>query len=73
VRCLSRFASGFLTGGPGSIPDHMGFVVDKVALGRVLPEYFGVFTANSHCIKCSTFVDHSVMDYIVSMLTGVVK
>jgi hypothetical protein len=28
-------------GGPGSIPRHVGFVVDKVALGQVFSEYFG--------------------------------
>jgi hypothetical protein len=29
-------------GGPGSIPSgHVGFVVDKVALGQVFSEYFG--------------------------------
>jgi hypothetical protein len=27
--------------GPGSIPGHVGFVVDKVALGQVFSEYFG--------------------------------
>jgi hypothetical protein len=28
-------------GGPGSIPGHVGFVVDKVALEQVFSEYFG--------------------------------
>jgi hypothetical protein len=27
-------------GGPGSIPGHVGFVVDKVALGQVFSERF---------------------------------
>jgi hypothetical protein len=35
-------------GGPGSRPGrHVGYVVDKAALGQVLSEYFG-FPANHH-------------------------
>jgi hypothetical protein len=33
----------------------VGFVVDKVALGQIFPEYFGSL-ANSHSTDCSTFI-----------------
>jgi hypothetical protein len=35
---------------PGSI--HVGFVVDKVALGQVFPEYFGL-TQSISFLRCS--------------------
>jgi hypothetical protein len=42
-------------GSPGFEPGsgHLGFVVDKVALGQVFSEYFG-FPANLHSTNCST-------------------
>jgi hypothetical protein len=42
---------------PGFEPrlDHVGSVVDKVALGLVFSEYFS-FPGNSHSTDCSTFV-----------------
>jgi hypothetical protein len=36
-------------------PDHMGFVVDKVAQGQVFSEYFG-FLANHHSTKFSILI-----------------
>jgi hypothetical protein len=38
-RDLSGYSLASHRGGPGS--SHVGFVVDKVALGRVFSEYFG--------------------------------
>jgi hypothetical protein len=34
---------------------HVGFVVDKVALGQVFSEYFG-FPYHSHSTYCSIFI-----------------
>jgi hypothetical protein len=42
-------------GGPGSIPDHVGFVVDKVALGQVFSEYL-VSPANYHSTDSSKLI-----------------
>jgi hypothetical protein len=33
----------------------VGFVVDKVALGQIFPEYFGS-PANLHSTNCSTII-----------------
>jgi hypothetical protein len=43
--------AGFPPRRPGS--DHMGFVVDKVALGQVSSKYFG-FPCHLHSTNCST-------------------
>jgi hypothetical protein len=45
---LRRLVAGFESGS-----GHVGFVVDKVALGQVSSEYFGSL-ANSHPTNCST-------------------
>jgi hypothetical protein len=34
---------------------HVGFVLEKVALGQVFSKYFGS-PANSHSTDCSTFI-----------------
>jgi Zn-dependent M28 family amino/carboxypeptidase len=47
---LPTAAAGFE---PGS--DHVGFVVDKVALGQVFSDYL-VSRANSHSTDCSTLI-----------------
>jgi hypothetical protein len=49
---LKRLVAGFpLESGSG----HVGFVVDKVALGRVTSEYFH-FPVDSHSTDCSTII-----------------
>jgi hypothetical protein len=37
---------------------HVGFVMDRVALGRIFSKYFG-FPVDSHSTNCSTFITHS--------------
>jgi hypothetical protein len=38
----------------------VAFVVDNVALGRIISEYFG-FLANSHSTNFHTFIDHPII------------
>jgi hypothetical protein len=40
---LKRLVAGFPSRGPGFAPEcgHVGFVVDKLALGQVFSKYFG--------------------------------
>jgi hypothetical protein len=35
---------------------HVGFVVDKVALGQVFSKFFGFAPANFHSTNCSTII-----------------
>jgi hypothetical protein len=50
-RAVAQAVTGFPQKRPGLEPrsGHVGFVVDKVALGQVSP-------ANSHSTDCSTFI-----------------
>jgi hypothetical protein len=54
VTWLRQLVAGFSPRRPGfdSGPIHVGFVVDKVALGRVFPEYFG-FLLSMSFHRCS--------------------
>jgi hypothetical protein len=54
---LTRLVAGFPSRRHGFEPgsDNVGFVVDKVALGQVFPEYFGSPT-NSHPTDSSTVI-----------------
>jgi hypothetical protein len=56
-----QLVAGFPPRRPGFDPGsgHVGFVVDKVALGQVFSEYFGS-PANLHSTNCSTitFIYH---------------
>lgn len=56
AQVVSRRRLGFI---PRS--SHVGFMVGKVALGWPSFEYFG-FPANSYSTKCSTFINHLIMD-----------
>jgi hypothetical protein len=41
-------------------PDHVGFVVDKVALGQAFSEYFGFYFC--HSANCSILINHRIID-----------
>jgi hypothetical protein len=57
VSQLRRLVARFPPRRPGFEPrsGHMGFLVDKVALGPVFSEYF-VSSADSHSTDCSAFI-----------------
>jgi hypothetical protein len=60
--------AGFCEGGPASIPDHVGFLVDNVALGQVFSGNF-FSPASSYSTNRSIFINHPVIDaiYVVSI------
>jgi hypothetical protein len=55
---LGRLVAGFPPPRPGFEPwsGHVGFVVDKVALGQVLFLSTSVSLANYHSTDCSTII-----------------
>jgi hypothetical protein len=54
---LKGLVAGFPLRRPGfeHRSGHVGFVVDKIALGQIFSEYM-VFSANPHSTDCSTFM-----------------
>jgi hypothetical protein len=68
IICMYKYIQDGIIRWPGFDPmsDHVGFVVEEVALGRI-PLSASVSPANSHSVNCSTVIRHPVIDAIVSL------